>query len=253
MSLILALAAAAMSAPAEPHPVYELRQYKLVSGERDAFVELFEREFIEPQEAEGVELIGQFRDSVDRDRFTWIRGFPDMGVREKSLTIFYSGPTWQAHRNTANGMMVDSDNVLLLRAAWPGSGFAGLPSRTSAAAVPGQLVVATIHYLWARPDEGFTTFFKDKVAPALERAGLKVDAALVREESANNFPRLPVREGEKLFVWVARVSSEAAWTAALDRLEQDPQWRSIKPTLFNLEERPAQRLLLNPTPRSKLR
>ena len=28
---------------------------------------------------------------------------------------FYYGPVWKEHRTAANGMMVDSDNVLLLR------------------------------------------------------------------------------------------------------------------------------------------
>lgn len=248
------LGAAAAGMATSPGPVMELRQYKLVGGQRDHFVELFEREFIETQEAEGMELVGQFRDRTDRDRFTWIRAFPDMEVRERSLTAFYSGPTWQTHRNAANGMMIDSDNVLLLRPAWPGSGFAATPARpVGDKAAPAQLTVMTIHYLWQRPDDGFTTFFKDRLAPALDRAGIKVEAALVREEAANNFPRLPVREGEKIFVWATRVASNAAWTDALARLEQDPDWVTIGPALLSLEERPAQRLLLDPTPRSRFR
>jgi hypothetical protein len=244
---------AAGMAAAAPGPVLELRQYKLVAGERDRFVELFEREFIETQEAEGMELVGQFRDRTDRDRFTWIRTFPDMDSRKHALTAFYSGPTWLAHRNAANGMMIDSDNVLLLRPAWPGSGFASMPARpTNGNAASARLTVVTIHYLWQRPEKGFTAFFKDRFAPALDRAGIRVEAALVREESANNF-RLPVREGEKLFIWMARAKSEAAWKAGLARLVQDPEWTTIGPRLLNLEERPAQRLLLDPTPRSKFR
>ena len=254
MSLLTGLlgATAAGSAATASHPIMELRQYKLVAEKRDKFVELFEREFIETQEAEGMALIGQFRDRVDRDRFTWIRTFPDMEARQQALTAFYTGPAWQAHRNAANSMMIDSDNVLLLRPAWPGSGFAGVPVRPMGEA-PKQLAVVTIHYLWQRPDEGFAAFFKDRFGPLLERMGLKIDAALVREESANNFPRLPVREGEKLFVWITRVDSEAAWKTALDRVASDPQWPQIESSLFNLEERPAQRLLLDPTPRSRFR
>jgi quinol monooxygenase YgiN len=207
MSLVLAVLASTALAPdtnaAEIHPVIELRQYKVVHDQRDRFIDLFDREFVETQEADGMELIGQFRDRSDPDRFTWIRAFPNMDARQRALTAFYSGPTWLAHRGTANPMLFDNDNVLLLRPAWPGSGFH--PAARPSATMPARLVVVSIHYLWKHPDEGFTAFFKERLAPALERAGVQIDAALVREESANNFPRLPVREGEKLFVWSTTV------------------------------------------------
>jgi hypothetical protein len=46
--------------------VVELRQYTLKPGRRDDLIELFDREFIESQEAEGAHLLGQFRD-LDRE------------------------------------------------------------------------------------------------------------------------------------------------------------------------------------------
>src|SRR5687767_14085568 len=59
-------------------PVVELRQYTLHPGQRDVLIELFEREFVETQEAEGMRIVGQFRDLDNPDRFVWLRGFPDM-------------------------------------------------------------------------------------------------------------------------------------------------------------------------------
>jgi quinol monooxygenase YgiN len=255
MMIAALLGATAQPAPVQTqHSVVELRQYKIVHGQRDAFISLFDREFVETQEAEGMTLIGQFRDQADPDRFTWIRAFPNMEARQKSLTAFYTGPVWLQHRGTANPMLFDNDNVLLLRPASPDSGFRlHRPRAAQGKAAPAGMVVLTIHYLWRQPDEGFTTFFTNQYGPALQRAGLPIEAALVREEAANNFPRLPVREGEKLFVWATRVDSEAAWQAALARLHQDKQWPNIQKQLFDLEERPAQRLLLHPTPRSRLR
>ena len=252
MSILLAAAAFAATPETSPHPVLELRQYKIVTGKRDHFVELFDREFLEPQEADGMELVGQFRDRSDPDRFTWIRGFPSMDARKKSLTSFYSGPTWLKHRNSANPMLVDNDNVLLLRPVF-GSGFEARSRPTPGTRPSARLIAVTIHYLWKQPEEGFIAFFRDRYAPALRRAGLPIEAALVREPAANNFPRLPVREGEKLFVWATAIDNDIAWKAALARLEGDPQWPALRADLHNLEERPAQRLLLEPTPRSKLR
>jgi hypothetical protein len=145
-------AATATATSNTTHPVVELRQYKLVEGARDAFVDLFDRTFVESQEATGMRLIGQFRDHDRGDRFTWIREFPDMDARGKALNDFYFGPVWQAHRATANPLLDDNDNVLLLRPARNGSGFG--PS--AARAAPGEpatrsgLVFVTIEYLWAK-------------------------------------------------------------------------------------------------------
>lgn len=102
-----------MNEPQEP-AVVELRQYTLHPGRRDTLIALFEREFIETQEALGLRVIGQFRDLDDPDRFIWLRGFSDMSARRRSLAAFYDGPVWAAHRDAANATMVDSDNVRLL-------------------------------------------------------------------------------------------------------------------------------------------
>ena len=49
--------------------VIELRQYTLKPGQRDVLIELFEREFVETQEAVGIQLVGTFRDLDRPDRF----------------------------------------------------------------------------------------------------------------------------------------------------------------------------------------
>jgi len=104
-------------------PIVELRQYTLHPGMRDGLIDLFDREFVESQEALGIRVIGQFRDLDDPQRFVWLRGFRDMPTRAEALGAFYGGPIWKAHREAANATMIDSDNVLLLRPASPCSGF----------------------------------------------------------------------------------------------------------------------------------
>ena len=47
--------------------VVELRQYTLHPRQRDVLIELFDREFVETQEAVGMTVIGQFRDLDDPD------------------------------------------------------------------------------------------------------------------------------------------------------------------------------------------
>src|SRR5438093_1819321 len=104
-------------------PIVELRQYTLHPGKRDVLIDLFDREFVESQEALGMNIIGQFRDLDNPNRFVWLRGFRDMPSRAQALKDFYGGPVWKAHRGAANATMIDSDNVLLLHPATPTSGF----------------------------------------------------------------------------------------------------------------------------------
>jgi len=102
--------------------VIELRQYTLVPGRFDDFAKLFEDEFVDPLEAAGMTVIGQFHDLDDPNRFVWLRGFRDMPSRAKALDAFYGGPLWKARRDAANANFTDTDNVLLLRPAAPDSG-----------------------------------------------------------------------------------------------------------------------------------
>src|SRR4029453_799553 len=102
-------------------PVVELRQYTLHPGQRDVLIDLFDREFVETQEAEGMRVLGQFRDLDNPNRFVWLRGFSDMPGPAHALCAFYGGPAWKAHSKAANATMVDSSNVLLLRPTRPTS------------------------------------------------------------------------------------------------------------------------------------
>ncbi len=109
--------------------IVELRQYTLHPGQRDVLIDLFDREFVESQEALGMKIIGQFWDLGNPNRFVWLRGFRDMPSRAQALKDFYGGPVGKAHREAANATMIDSDNVLLLHPATATSGFS-LGSKT---------------------------------------------------------------------------------------------------------------------------
>jgi hypothetical protein len=259
LALSALLAGTAGAQPAKPpasHRVIELRQYKLVAAAQDSFIALFDRQFVETQEALGMRLVGQFHDHDRRDRFTWIREFPDMPNRARMLDAFYNGPVWQKYRGTANPMLDDNDNVLLLREARAGSGFGPSAPHPDAGAVPGHpaTIFAVIEYLWKDPNEGFADFFLDEIAPRLARAGLPVLGAYVPEEEPNNFPRLPVRPDRKILVWFTSAESPGSFDLVQKRLQASRDWKqAIAARLDSAEERPPQVLRLDPTPRSALR
>lgn len=230
--------------------IIELRQYTLRPGRRDDLVDLFEREFVESQEDAGVTLIGQFRDLDDPDRFVWLRGFPGMDARLQALEAFYFGPVWRQHRDAANATMIDSDDVLLLRPLDAASDFAQGASASSVraprgASGPGSgAAVAGVHRL-SGPDDDLAARFQSAFAPRLAAAGLVLAAVLVTDASPNTFPRLPVREGERVLVWFAVLPDQALADLALAAARSD---EDLSPLFGNA----LQILRLQPTARSRL-
>jgi quinol monooxygenase YgiN len=236
-------------------PIVELRQYTLHPGKRDVLIDLFDREFVESQEAVGMRLIGQFRDLDDPNRFVWLRGFRDMRTRDEGLRAFYGGPVWKAHREAANATMVDSSNVLLLRPARPASGFAlgeGDRPGQSAVEVPEALVIAAICYLDAPAAADFIDFFERSLCPALADAGAPILAYFVTDSSENTFPALPVREGENAFAWFSRFRDRAAYERYLEALAVSQAWGELWQALTRRLIGPPEILKLHPTARSRL-
>lgn len=237
-------------------PIVELRQYTLHPGKRDALIDLFDRQFVESQEAVGMTIIGQFRDLNNPNRFVWLRGFRDMPSRAQALKDFYGGPIWKAHREAANATMIDSDNVLLLHPATPMSGFS-LRSKTrpltGSNETRSELILATIYYFDAPVDSGFVQFFDKTLKPAVIGSGATVLAYFATEHSENTFPALPVRKGENVFVWFALFNDGAAYESHIAALTQFPRWRDeISKELARRLKREPEILKLSPTARSLL-
>ena len=239
---------------ATPAAIVELRQYTLKTAQRDVLIALFDRHFIEPQEDAGAWVIGQFRDLDDPDRFVWLRGFPDMPSRAAALQAFYTGGVWRAHSKAANATMIDSDNVLLLRPACPGSGFAAGTRPPAGAGGPerGSLVTVTICAAEPARTGELVALFTEQLRPALAGSGAEVVAVYVTEASPNTFPALPVREGENVLVWFARFPDRAAYQAHTDALERSPRWRELAEELRARLSAPPETLRLAPTARSEL-
>lgn len=190
--------------------VFELRQYTLKPGRREDLVNVFEREFVEGQEAEGMCILGTFRDRDRDDRFVWLRGFRDMDERRQALTAFYSGPVWKANSAEANDTMMDVDDVLLLRPLAPVS-------------FPGQSdVERPVRATIAHVRDGDV---RDEVADGLMAAASDADwvASFVTLHAENTFPALPIREDADVVV-VLTVGVDVA--AGDEQLRLEPTARS---------------------------
>jgi hypothetical protein len=205
--------------------IFELRDYTLHPGRRDPLIALFEREFVEAQEAVGCRVLATFRDLDRADHFVWLRGFAGMDARLQALEAFYGGPVWAAHRDVANATMIDSDEVLLLHGA--GKTPVLLPSHPDRdAPIPRNSVVDVGIFALGDADE-------NEFARLAARADGLV-ATFATERSANNFPRLPVRS-DIVFVMMRKLRRGENRRDALG--------------LSN----PIRRMRLEPTARSRLR
>jgi quinol monooxygenase YgiN len=239
------------------YPVVELRQYTLRPGQRDVLIELFDREFVETQEAAGMAILGQFRDLDEPDHFVWLRGFDGMACRPHALTSFYGGPVWKAHSAQANATMADVGNVLLLR---PVAAERGFPRPAAGRLPAGRAVPPRSRILVAicsrdRPfDETFADLFDRHVRPVLADAGAAPLACFQTEHAKNNFPALPVRAGENVFVWFTRFASQADLDRYLHWLDRPGPWRDqVLPRLLDALAAAPEHLKLAPTARSLLR
>jgi NIPSNAP len=225
-----------MACMAARQTVVELRQYTLRPGQREVLIDIFDSNLIESQEAVGISVIGQFRDLDRPDRFVWLRGFEDMDERARSLADFYGGPVWRANSAEANATMIDTDDVLLLRPAAPGSAFRlNGASRLDAAG----FVETTILHLDGADQRSAVRGLEQEVAPAIAESGGTLLGYFVTEPAENTFPSLPVREGEDVLVWFAgfaELADGAARREAALRLgpKRPPEVLRLEPTTRSL-------------------
>lgn len=228
--------------------VLELRQYTLHPGRRDELIDLFDRELVDSQDALGAQVLGQFRDRDDEDRFVWLRGFADMATRGTALPAFYGGPVWRAHRDAANATMIDSDDVLLLRPV------KDLDLRGVARGGPTTLVTVTLYHLPAGGEDAFLDFFFSDVEPLLAATGASPKAVLRTLRAANNFPALPFREDANVVAWIGSFPGPDELLDHVRQLGRDTRWtHETLPVLTKQLARPPEQLQLSPTDRSLLR
>jgi NIPSNAP len=224
--------------------VFEWRRYTLHTGARETLIELFEREFVESQEAVGARVLGSFRDVGEPDHFVWLRGFTDMTARRRALEAFYGGPVWARHRVAANATMVDSDDVLLLRPVDERSRLPLEPARRPPVGAQGRTrarISATVCPLVPGRGADLARRFASEIEPALRRSRMFVRAAFVTEHTVNDYPALPVRVGEDVLVWLALLQDGDARPSTLDvrrllaaELAGEPKVSVLEPTVRSL-------------------
>ncbi len=74
---------------------YELRQYKILPGKMDAWVQLMEGEIIPFQAAQGMDITSSFRGEEDDTIYIWMRRFQSEEERVRLYEAVYQSERWK--------------------------------------------------------------------------------------------------------------------------------------------------------------
>jgi hypothetical protein len=232
--------------------VLEIRNYLFKPDMLEHFIDFFETHFIFSQQAVNMHILGQFRLAGEPDRFVWLRGFSDMQTRLEGLRSFYGGDVWKKYRAVANEMMLESENVHLLR---PLGNIADLTAGLSADTVAADLAAGTISpytgmiavdFYQAIP--GKRDALIDPVLSTYAEQAIEVRGHFVAEMSENAFPALPAIQNEDEWVVITAYASEAECREKRAKVQ-----RLVDETVGSLLTPASPSLLLSPTLRSPLR
>jgi NIPSNAP len=231
--------------------VIEFRRYTIREGERQHFAQYFESYFPEAFEQLGALAVGHFFERKNSLGFTWMRAFHSMDDRAKINANFYYGPLWREHAITMNKLMVDSDNVLLLRPLSPERGLTILPAVDPVTEPNGAqgVVVAEIFAIKPNAIDEFSRAAEATLA-GYRNAGVREAGVLVTLDVQNNFPQLPIRTDGPYLVWLGIASDDKKLETGFSPLAE----RSFK-ALFatGLLRATPEIVILDPARRSRLR
>ena len=183
--------------------VLEFRRYTIKEGEREHFAQYFDAYFPEALQQLGTIVAGDFFERKNSSGFTWIRGFHTLEDRAVVNAQFYAGSVWKEHKKTMNDLIVDSDNVILLRPLSHERGIPILPAVdpiVEANGVQG-IVVAQIFAVKADSVEAFAKAAEPTFA-SYRAAGVREAGVLVTLDVPNNYPQLPIRTDGPFLVWL---------------------------------------------------
>jgi hypothetical protein len=193
--------------------VIELRNYVLKPGRRDEFIQLFEDNFTRSQNILGGYTLGQYRVKEAADHFFWIRGFKDMAARKKFLNDFYYGsPAWKQHKSEANSMLLNNDNVHLLKPLnlkdTPGAGEFSFSSDWFGQ----EKGIAVVDFYTSNTKlEKLIQFVKQKYSAILGTAKITNTSFWTSEMTPNDFPGLPVFQDKNLLFQITFYKNESEY------------------------------------------
>lgn len=94
---------------------YELRQYKILPGRMDDWLELMENEIIPFQVAKGMVITGSYRGEDDDSVYVWTRRFESEDQRKDLYAAVYESDEWKNDIGPRVGEVMDRSAIQVTR------------------------------------------------------------------------------------------------------------------------------------------
>ena len=94
---------------------YELRQYKVLPGKMDEWVQIMENEIIPFQVSKGMVICGSFRGEADDSVYVWMRRFESEAEREAIYKAVYESDYWKNEMSPRIPNYLDRPNNVVTR------------------------------------------------------------------------------------------------------------------------------------------
>ena len=192
--------------------VLELRNYLLKPNLAETFSQYFHTKFVAPMNELGGYTLGEFKISDVNDRFVWLRGFTNMKTRVKFLNDFYiNSTTWKEHGKGANEMMINSDNVYLLK-----------PLHKNVFLKTDKVFTVINFYTCNCTPDKVINLFDAEYVPFLKTINVEDISLWVSEMTENDFPRLPVFQDKNLLVTIKNYQDKNEYEAKQKAIDSMP-------------------------------
>jgi hypothetical protein len=200
--------------------VIELRNYLIKPGRRDEFINYFEENFIKSQNILGGYTLGNYRVKGADDNFFWIRGFKDMPSRNKFLNDFYYGPFWNQHKNVANPLLLNNDNVHLLRPLNLRDTSNEVETSFNTNWFGKEKGIAVVDYFTSNNKlDKLIEFVRKKYITILSISGIENTSFWISETIPNEFIVLPVFQDKNLMVQISFYKNELEFQTKMKVVE----------------------------------
>jgi hypothetical protein len=94
---------------------FELRQYRMRPGQREAWAKFFEEEDVPFQVSKGMVISGSFFGEEDKDLFVWLRRFESEEERERLYEAVYQSDRWKEELGPRAGELIDREQIKVTR------------------------------------------------------------------------------------------------------------------------------------------
>lgn len=94
---------------------FEIRQYPILPGKMDEWIEFMQTKIIPFQVSKGMVITGSFQGEEDKSVYFWIRRFESEAEREKLYEAVYQSDYWKNEVSPKVPELINRDGIIVQR------------------------------------------------------------------------------------------------------------------------------------------